>query len=93
MYKFAQIKVIAININYHIINSKNMQEYTCKYLNEYVFTVTFIQFYKDNVNQIMKICSNLQHESMNIYYLLYTSIKKSISVVNSVSSFNLAEAA
>lgn len=69
-----------------------MLEYTLKYFNGYVFTVTFIQFYKDNVNQIAKICSNFRHKSMNVYYLLYTSIKKSISVVNSLSSFSLAEA-
>lgn len=69
-----------------------MQEYTHKYLNGLVFTVTFIQFYNHNVNQIVKICSNSGQESTNKYYLLYTSIKKSISVVNSVSSFSLAAA-
>lgn len=65
-----------------------MLENTLIYFNGYVFTVTFIQFYKDNVNQIAKICSNFRHKSMNVYHLLYTSIKKSISVFNSVCSFN-----
>lgn len=69
-----------------------MLENTLIYFNGYVFTVTFIQFYKDNVNQIAKIYSNFRHKSMNVYYLLYTSIKKSISIVNSLSSFSLAEA-